>query len=387
MNRAIIVAAGSSARMNGTNKILAEISGIPLIVHTLEKFQHCDDIDSITIVSQKHLYNDIEKIKDHFKITKIKNIIAGGRERQDSVFNGLNSLENCNDNDIIVVHNGSNPLVKIGEISACITAARKHGAAVLAFPLKDTIKKVKDGLVESTLDRNNIWQMQTPQCVQYGIFKDAFANAKMKKMVATDDVAMVEAIGRKVKIVPCSTRNFKITTPEDLEMARKIMGKNVSATTLIGLGLDSHRFSEKKKPLVIGGYTIPGERGLEANSDGDIVLHALFNAISSALGGRSLGITADKMFGRGITDSREYLMPLLDSMEKLNFSIGNVSVSIEAKKPRLEQHHDNIKESLCNILGISKNQVGITFTSGEGLTGFGRGEGMQCFCVVNFRWK
>ena len=139
------------------------------------------------------------------------------------------------------------------------------------------------------------------------------------------------------------------------------------------------------KKLVIGGYTIPHELGLEANSDGDIVLHALFNAISSALGGRSLSITADSMCKKGVTDSSKYLKPLLEEMRAKGYSVGNVSVSIEAKKPKLEPHHDNIKKSLCRILGVSSGQVGLTFTSGEGLTGMGRGEGMGCVCVVTLR--
>ena len=329
------------------------------------------------------MMGDIKKIRDACGISKLNSIIEGGKERQDSVFNGLSLLEDCSDKDIIVVHNGSNPFITPDEISACIAEAKKHGAAVCAFPLKDTIKKVKAGFVENTLDRADIWQMQTPQCVQYRIFKDAFSNAKKNKLRVTDDVALVEALGKKVKIVPCSSQNIKITTPGDLETARKIMGQKNVVASLVGLGQDSHQFSEKRKPLVIGGYVIPKEQGLEANSDGDIILHALFNALSSAMGGRSLGITADKMCKKGVTNSKEYLGPLLDKMKKEDITIGNISISIEAKKPRLEQHHDRIKESLCRILAIHPSTIGLTFTSGEGLTSFGKGEGMQCFCTVS----
>jgi 2-C-methyl-D-erythritol 4-phosphate cytidylyltransferase / 2-C-methyl-D-erythritol 2,4-cyclodiphosphate synthase len=382
MNHAIIVAAGNSSRMKGTNKILAEIGEKPVLAHTLAVFEQCEDIDSIIIVAQKQFFREIEAIKIKNDFSKIRNIVEGGKERQDSVFNGLSSLKNCKDADIIIVHNGSNPFVAADEISACVAEAKKHGAAVCAFPLKDTIKRVKDGFVDETLSRENVWQMQTPQCVQYGILKKAFDAARKNKKYYTDDVALVEAIGKKVKIVECSYKNIKITTPDDLEMAKKILGGGI----LMGVGQDHHRFISKgKKPLVIGGYTIQNEIGLEANSDGDIILHAIFNAISSAIGKRSLSITADEMCKNGVTDSSKYLVPLLKEMRSKNYGIGNVSISIEAKKPKLEPHHDNIKSSVCRILGVSSGQVGLTFTTGENLTGMGRGEGMGCICVVYLR--
>ena len=167
-----------------------------------------------------------------------------------------------------------------------------------------------------------------------------------------------------------------------MPVSRKVNSLYMPRFYRMGLGQDSHRFSEMKKPLVLGGYAVPNERGLEANSDGDVILHALFNAISSALGGRSLGITADEMCKKGITDSRKYLKAIIKRMNAEKLAIGNISLCIEAKKPKLEQHHDSIKKSLCTILAIGEGQIGLTFTSGEGLTGFGRGEGMQCFCTV-----
>jgi 2-C-methyl-D-erythritol 4-phosphate cytidylyltransferase/2-C-methyl-D-erythritol 4-phosphate cytidylyltransferase/2-C-methyl-D-erythritol 2,4-cyclodiphosphate synthase len=379
MTHAIILAAGRSSRMNGVNKIIALLAGKPVLAHVIEKFQQCEDVDSVIVVTQKDLFNEVELIKKNNHFTKIKNLVEGGRERQDSVFNGFSSLKNMEEEDIVVVHNGSNAFVSVDEINECVSEAKKHGAAVCAFPLKDTIKKVGNGFVKQTLSRENVWQMQTPQCVHYGIFRRAMENAKKQKKYYTDDVALVEAIGKKVKIVQCSSKNFKITTPDDLEMAEKLLG----GATKVGIGQDHHRFVEgRKKPLVIGGYIVPNEIGLEAKSDGDIVLHALFNAISSAMGGRSLSITADSMLGKGITDSSQYLLPLLKEMKNNGWAIGNISCSIEAKHPKLEPHHDRIKESICRILGIEEHQIGLTFTSGEGLTGMGRGEGMGCVCIV-----
>ncbi len=383
MNHALIVAGGSSTRMEGENKLIADIGGRPLLARTLGAFERCGDVDTITIVAKKGLFDDIKALAEKYAISKIKKIVEGGKERQDSVLNGLKSLGNCDSKDVVIIHNGSNPFARTEEISACIKEAKRHGAAACAFPLKDTIKKVRDDFVEKTLDRKDVWQMQTPQCIQFGLFSEAADNAKRKNIMATDDSALVEAVGGKVKIIPCSMENFKVTTPEDLALARKMISDKLQIPGVrVGLGQDSHRFSERKKPLVLGGYVVPNERGLEANSDGDVVLHSLFNALSSALGGRSLGITADEMCRKGVTDSRKYLKAIIERMNAEKLAIGNISLCIEAKKPKLEQHHDSIKKSLCTILAIGEGQIGLTFTSGEGLTGFGRGEGMQCLCMA-----
>jgi len=225
--------------------------------------------------------------------------------------------------------------------------------------------------------------VQTPQAIKYGLFVEAYRNAKKKNIKATDDVSLVEALGKRVKIVPCSYENIKVTTEDDLGIAEKIM--NTSAFR-IGFGHDSHRFSpNKSKKLVLGGCVIPNEAGLEANSDGDLILHAMFNAISSAIGGKSLGYYADPMLKKGITDSKEYLKIIFNKLNQKNLKINNVSISIEAKKPKLEKYTDEIKNSLAKILNTEKERIGITCTSGEGLTAFGQGNGMQCFVVVTIK--
>ena len=385
MNFAIIVAAGKGKRMGkNVNKVFLPILNKPMIYHTIKVFDNCDSIDEITIVAQKNDFEKIKEIKQKYGFEKIKNIVEGGKERQDSVYNGLISIKNVKNEDVIVVNNASNPLVMENEIIECINEAKKHGAAAACFQLKDTIKKISNGFVEKTIDRKNVFQMQTPQAIKYGIFIDAFRNAKNKKLKVTDDVSIVEAIGKKVKIVQCSYENIKVTTNDDLKIADGILiGRSNSINSRIGFGHDSHKFSDKNKKLVLGGYTIPNEIGLEANSDGDVVLHALFNAISSSIGGKSLGYYAGPMCKKGITDSKEYLKVILEKLNAKNMKINNVSISIEAKKPRLEEYTDEIKKSLSKTLNLEKDKIGISCTSGEDLTSFGRGEGMQCFVVVS----
>jgi len=152
----------------------------------------------------------------------------------------------------------------------------------------------------------------------------------------------------------------------------------------VGLGQDSHSFDKEKKPLILGGIVISDKNGLKANSDGDVIIHSLCNAISSAIGGDSLGTWADEMcLEQGIKDSAQYLKRTLTRIEEKKFVVENISISIEAKQPRLSLEIINkIKANLSSLLKINIDQAGITFTSGEGLTSFGRGEGIQALTIV-----
>lgn len=153
----------------------------------------------------------------------------------------------------------------------------------------------------------------------------------------------------------------------------------------VGFGTDSHRFEDSgTKPLILGGVKIDDHSGLYANSDGDVILHALFNAISQACGGHSLGYYADPLFERGVTDSAEYIKIALDMVKSLDCRVYNVGVMVEAARPRIPiETIDDMRKSVAHLLDIHDRAVGITFTSGEGLTSFGRGEGILAQVVVS----
>lgn len=156
---------------------------------------------------------------------------------------------------------------------------------------------------------------------------------------------------------------------------------------LVGIGQDSHKFLDEKnvKDLILGGVKIESEYGLIGNSDTDVIIHSLCNAISSAIGGDSLATWSDDMcLNKGIKDSKEYLKVIFEKIKINNLVVGNVSIAVEAKRPFVKIDDINkMKEKIAEILEIKKERVGITFTSGEGLTAFGRGEGMQVFSIVN----
>ncbi len=380
MNTAIIVAGGKGKRMKKReNKLFLLLNKDPIIFHTLSIFENAKNINQIVLVINP---DDEKKFRSVAKkFPKVKTIIEGGEERQDSVYNGFKAIKKADNEDIILIHNAANPFVNDDIINNTIKEAKKIGAAAVGFPAKDTIKVVENGLVKQSIDRKMIWQAQTPQAAKYFLLKKAFEIAKRDGFQGTDDMSLIEHMHGQVKMVYCDRSNFKITDQYDLSYMNKMV-----LASLVGIGQDSHQFVEKK-PLVLGSVIITKEYGFKANSDGDVIVHALFNAISSALGMKSLGFYADKMFAQGITDSKKYLAFILEKMDNKNLKIGNLAIMLEGKKPKIDEHSDKIQENLAKILKIKKEQVGVAATSGEELSSFGKGEGMQCFCVVTLRQR
>ena len=379
MNYAIIVAGGKGKRMHKRiNKLFLLLNKEPIIFHTLNTFQNCKNIDKIILVIRPEDKNKFQSIIKSNKFNKVEKVVDGGIERQDSVYNGIKAIDKAGNEDIILIHNAVNPFVDEATINNCISATKKYGAAVVGFPAKDTIKVVDEGFVRQTIDRKLLWQVQTPQAMKYFLAKNAFERAYKEKFYGTDDVSLVERLGGSVKIVYCPRENIKITDPYDLAYANKLTN-----ASRVGIGQDSHKFSSNKnKKLILGGFKIGNETGFDANSDGDVILHALFNALSTAIGSKSLGFYADRMYKKGITDSKKYLEFILNKVKERNYKISNVAIMLEGKKPNIDKHIDKIKSSLSKILKIKKENIGIAATSGDELTEFGKGKGMQCFVVV-----
>jgi len=380
MNIAIIIAGGKGIRMHKRiNKLFLLLNKEPIIYFTLKIFQNCKNINKIILVIRPEDKNKFKSIIKSNKFSKVVKIVDGGLERQDSVYNGIKAIDKPGSDDIILFHNAVNPFVDEVTINNCISATKKFGAAVVGFPAKDTIKVVEDGFVRQTIDRKLVWQVQTPQAMKYFLAIKAFERAYNDKFYGTDDVSLVERIGGSVKIVYCPRENIKITDPYDLAYVNKMVN-----ASKIGIGQDSHKFVNKK-PLILGSVKISDKDGFDANSDGDVILHALFNALSTAIGDRSLGFYADKMFKEGITDSKKYLDFILNKVKERGYKIGNVAIMLEGKKPRIDDNIDKIKVSLSKLLNIKEENIGIAATSGEDLTEFGKGLGMQCFSAVTLK--
>ena len=225
MNIVILLAAGSGTRMkSNTSKQLMEINGLPLFMYSLKTFNENKNIDAILVVTKKE---DIELVKEtagNHHITKLINVIEGGQTRQESVDNGLNYLKNkikgC---DTILIHDSARPLVDNDIIDRNIEASQKYDAVETAIKATDTIIQSASGLNEGHLNRDTIYQAQTPQTFKYSLILKAHEQAKEKNFQATDDASLVISLGEEVHIVEGSKNNFKVTTSEDLKLLKALL--------------------------------------------------------------------------------------------------------------------------------------------------------------------
>ena len=220
MNTAVILAAGISKRMKGVDKIFYRVKKKPLIFYTISVFEKHPQIGKIILVVQKNNFKKLHFLIKKYKFKKIAAIAEGGKERQESAFNGLKAAGNfgAKPGDLILFHNGANPLVLKEEIDEVMRAARKYKAALVGQFTRDTVKKIgKNNFIERTIDRKKVFLAQTPQVIEYRLAKKAFEKAIAEKFQGTDDVSLVERLGKKVRAVPSSSANIKITYPEDLK--------------------------------------------------------------------------------------------------------------------------------------------------------------------------
>ena len=221
----IIVAAGSSSRMNGENKQFADLGGIPVIGRTMLAFEQCESTVEIIVVTKADDIEAIKYIAEKNGITKLSHVVAGGKTRQESVICGLNVLSK--ETKMIAVHDGARPLVSHILIEKTITDARVFGGATLGVPVKDTIKVVSDGLIVDTPHRKTLFAVQTPQVFKKKLYFEGINFAKDHDLDFTDDCQLVEATGVKVYLTSGDYRNIKITTPEDILIARALLEGNL----------------------------------------------------------------------------------------------------------------------------------------------------------------
>ncbi len=215
---AVIVAAGTSRRMGGVNKIYTAVAGKPLIAHTVNVFQECPSVSQVILVLSQDKVDEGWRLVKKYGWSKVSDVCPGGARRQDSVKEGLNRLSDC---QWVVVHDGARPCLSADLIERGLEEARHTGAAIAALPVTDTIKVIsQDSLVEKTPHRQHLWAVQTPQVFRFDIISEAYRKAEGD---VTDDATLVENLGYRVKVYPGSEANIKVTTREDLLLAEAIL--------------------------------------------------------------------------------------------------------------------------------------------------------------------
>ena len=222
----LIPAAGMGRRMGASvNKQYLPLGDRPVLSHTIELFDQQSCIDRIFVICPEiEMPLCQQQVIDPFGFRKVGPLVAGGAERQDSVRNGLLACQ-ANDEDIVLIHDGARPLLSPDLIDPVIAAAQRLGAAIVGVPVKDTIKQVSNGLIDTTPDRSSLWQAQTPQCFRYGLIRDAHIKAFQQNYHGTDDASLIEWLGCPVAMIEGNYRNIKITTPEDLVLARAFLDR------------------------------------------------------------------------------------------------------------------------------------------------------------------
>ncbi|UCB51930.1 MAG: 2-C-methyl-D-erythritol 4-phosphate cytidylyltransferase [Candidatus Zixiibacteriota bacterium] len=222
---AVIVAGGQGTRIEGKlPKQFLNLGDRPILAHCVQRFESCETVDQIVlVVPEDYLGYCSQTIVDQYDFKKVKKIVCGGRERQDSVYLGLKA---CPRNTrVVAIHDGVRPFVSPRKISESIGRCEEKKAVILAVPAKDTVKRVEGGSVVTTLDRTKLWLVQTPQVFEYSFILDAYEKAIEDGFAGTDDAMLIERLGHQVTVVEGEYQNIKITTAEDLAMAERLIRK------------------------------------------------------------------------------------------------------------------------------------------------------------------
>ncbi|PLT31303.1 2-C-methyl-D-erythritol 4-phosphate cytidylyltransferase [Peribacillus deserti] len=221
----IIPAAGRGTRMKaGKNKLFLTLFDIPLIVYTLRVFDGDPACRRIILPININEKAEFERLIEEYSFQKPIELISGGAERQDSVYNGLQAIEK--QEAIVLVHDGARPFIQRNLIAELVKAAAERGSGILAVPVKDTIKKVKDNSVLETVERSSLWAVQTPQAFRISLLKEAHRKARESGLLGTDEASLIENMGLEVSVIEGNYDNIKITTPEDIFFAEAIIRKN-----------------------------------------------------------------------------------------------------------------------------------------------------------------
>jgi len=287
---------------------------------------------------------------------------------------------------MVLVHDAARPLVSQALITRVVEAVQRHGSAVPGLPVSDTLKRVgPDGKVESTVSREGLWAVQTPQGAVRSLLATAYERLGPAVAACTDEAAVLEAAGFAVWVVPGEEANIKVTVPADLERAARELAPERRRAVRTGFGFDVHAFAEDR-PLWLGGVLVPHSRGLAGHSDADVVLHALCDALLGAAALGDIGaLFPDTDPAHKNRSSREFVREVRERLASAGWSVANVDVALAAEAPRVGPHRAQMAAAIAQDLGITTEQVSIKATTTERMGFVGRGEGIACWAVATLQ--
>ena len=387
----IIVAAGSGLRMGKTEKPkqYTSLCNIPIINYSLKTFIEDNQCISINVAinkDHKTMYN--QAISMINKTDKLKEPTIGGNTRILSVYNILKELNNLKNNEIVLIHDAARPFLTQENINALLEDLKDNQAATLATPISDTLNKADKDHYNSTVKRDNIWSIQTPQAFRYSDILQAHEQLTDNSSY-TDDASIAQNFGIKVKITNSSRENIKITNQEDMELSKKIAsynkGKAMNYITKTGIGFDVHSFNNDNKAsyITLCNIKIPYTKKLKGHSDADVAMHAITDAILGSISAGDIGThfpptdpTIKNM------DSKIFLEHANKLLKEAGGNINHIDLNIICEEPKISPHTKEMRNRIATILNIPLNNISIKATTTEKLGFTGRKEGIAAQAIA-----
>ena len=370
---AIICAAGTGERAGfGRNKLLVPMYGAPALYHTLKQFD-IPEIDEVIVTSSSADYREIKALCAPFGY----GVTLGGKTRTDGVRKALEKVTG----DIVLIHDGARPYVTRKIICDCIDTAKTYGSAVCAIPVTDTVASVYYGVITDVPKRESVYAVQTPQGFLAEDIKKAYELAAGDGFAYTDDSSVYAQYVGLPHVFEGDRRNVKLTYREDFTKAAPKISPVDGCR--VGFGVDTHAFGGLNPFVTLAGVRIECDRSLVAHSDGDVAIHALMDAMLTACGLRDIGYyfpDNDKRY-KG-ADSAILLERVLELAREAGYAPSEISLSIQAEKPKLAPHIDEMKAKLAALCGIDAADVGIAAGTNEKLGFVGEGLGITAYCAV-----
>ena len=376
-NIAIILACGESLRFKSKYpKQFIELSGNIILNHTINTFLQNKEIRQILLVLNKKHKKFFKKIIRNRRILKT----YGGDSRQKSVYYGLKFIKRFKPVNVLI-HDASRPFTDPKLISEILITLKKFKVVIPRIKIQDTIKKIETNRV-SSIHRDNVFALQTPQGFNFKELFEKHTNLDHKKF--TDDSSLFDNRSKLIKYINGSNENIKITDKNDLKLAEKLYySKNKS--NFIGLGIDFHRFNNKKGKLILCGVKIPFHKTLIAHSDGDLGYHAISDGILGAISEGDIGIhfpdTSKKNKNLNSEKILKYTYELMK--KKINRDIKNIDLTFIGEEPKFSKYQKKMKLNISKLLNLNLNQVNIKATTTEKMGPLGNKEGLGAFALVN----
>jgi len=401
---AVIVAAGKGTRVGGpVNKVYLSLGGRPLLVRTLDVFEHCRAVDEVClVVAEEDRGRCEEEVLGGGEFAKVTRVVSGGKTRQESVYNGVTALAGNlrAGDDLIIIHDGARPLLSPALLRKLVDAGRKFGAAVPVIPAKDTVKWLGvDGFVKGTPDRERLALVQTPQVFRADLLLDVLGWARRRGISATDEAALFEQRLIEVRAIPGDEDNLKVTTPHDLLVAEAILARREEVSRgaaeilkdasgmRVGIGYDIHRL-EPGRRLVLGGIELfhPAGLGLAGHSDADVATHAVMDALLGAAGLSDIGnlFPPDDPAYAGAS-SLSLLETVVGRLAEVGAAPANVDLTIVAEAPKIGPAVEEMKRNIAGACRLDPDHVGVKATTSEGLGAVGLGQGIAAYAVACIR--